>query len=84
MLLTAGGLYVVLANGLVSSWLLGNLENQYPALKLIDRSKKVGTIVVLSSYAKIDSDRPISSEVNEASGFRIMEAFKGIQRYFEG
>lgn len=76
MLAIAGMLYVAFGSGPVAFWLLGNLENQYPALSLIDGSKDVDTIVVLAGYAKIDWDRPRSSEVNSASAFRVIEALR--------
>lgn len=76
MLAIAGMLYVVFGNGPVSFSLLGNLENQYPQLSLTDGAKDVDTIVLLTGYAEINSDRPISSKVNSASAFRVIEALR--------
>jgi uncharacterized SAM-binding protein YcdF (DUF218 family) len=76
LLVTAVILYLFFGNGPVSFWLLGNLEDQYPPLNSINTSKTATTIVILAGYAKIDSERPISSEVNSASAFRVIEALR--------
>ena len=67
-------LYLVFGTGIISFWLLGNLETRYPQLKEDDRLKGVKEIVVLTGYAETDPILPPSSQVNFASSFRLLEA----------
>lgn len=75
MLFIIGGIiYITLASGPVSYWLMGKLEHYYPALIHMDEVKNVKKIVVLAGHADSDPYFPISSSVNSSSAFRLMEA----------
>jgi uncharacterized SAM-binding protein YcdF (DUF218 family) len=74
LLIIAGIIYIALASGPVSYWLIGRLEHRYPALTNIDTVKNVKKIVVLAGHADADPYFPISSAVNSSSAFRLMEA----------
>jgi uncharacterized SAM-binding protein YcdF (DUF218 family) len=65
--------YLVFGTGPISFVLLGALEFQFPPGGQAER-KEANTIVVLSGYAESDPDRPLSSQVNSTSAFRILEA----------
>lgn len=66
-------IYVIFGTGPVSFWLLGNLEYQYPYLSNPATIKSVENIVVLTGYAEENSEIPLSSKVNSASAFRLLE-----------
>lgn len=70
------GIYIFFGSGPVSFWLLGNLEYRYPPLSHFEELKGINTIVVLAAYAEIYPSYPLSSEVNFASAFRIIEALR--------
>jgi uncharacterized SAM-binding protein YcdF (DUF218 family) len=76
LLLSAGILYVFFGTGPVSFWLLGNLEYQYPFVKSTDASRQGSTIVVLAAHAEKDVNRPVSSNVNSSTAFRLIEAVR--------
>ena len=80
LLLSAGILYVFFGTGPVSFWLLGNLEYQYPFVKSINASNKGQPIVVLAAQAEIDTNRPISSNVNSSTAFRLIEAVRLLRK----
>ena len=80
LLLSAGILYVFFGTGPVSFWLLGNLEYQYPFVKSINASNKGQPIVVLAAYAEIDTNRPVSSNVNSSTAFRLIEAARLLRK----
>lgn len=65
--------YLVFGAGPISFMLLGSLEFQFPPAAQAER-KEISTIVVLSGYAESDPDRPLSSQVNSTSAFRLLEA----------
>lgn len=74
VLLAGAGLgYLLLGAGPLSFWLLGSLEYRYGALD-VQSANDAQIIVVLSGYAERDDDVPLSSEVNSASAFRVLEA----------
>lgn len=64
--------YLVFGAGPISFILLGSLEFQFPSAGLAERNE-ANTIVVLSGYAESDPDRPLSSQVNSTSAFRLLE-----------
>jgi len=66
-------LYVFFATGIVSFWLLNNLETRYPYLRESDGLNGVGEVVVLAGYAETNPILPLSSEVNFVSAFRLIE-----------
>ena len=68
--------YIFLGTGVISFWLLGNLEGRYPSLKTVDGLMGVDEIVVLSAYAEANPVLPPSSEVNAASAFRLLETVR--------
>jgi uncharacterized SAM-binding protein YcdF (DUF218 family) len=74
LLIIGGIIYIALASGPVSYWLIGKLEHRYPALTNIDTAKNIKTIVVLAAHADADPYFPISSAVNSSAAFRLMEA----------
>ena len=77
LLFGAGSLiYIILANGPISYWLIGNLESRYPALNSFDGIKKFDKIVILSGHAVPDSYFPISSKVSSSTAFRLIEALR--------
>ena len=63
-------------SGPVAYYLLGNLEFRYPALHSLNTFKNIDNIVVLSGYAVPDNIYPISSQVNDATIFRLSEAVR--------
>lgn len=73
LLAAAAALYLIFASGPISSWLLGSLELKYPPLISNKPVENVDTILILTGYARSDPALPISSQVNSASAFRIME-----------
>jgi len=76
-LLSAGLiLYIFFGTGIISCWLLGNLETRYPPLNATAELKGVREVVVLAGYAEADPALPPSSEVNVASAFRLLETIR--------
>ena len=76
LVFSAVGLYILFSTGPVSFWLLGNLEYQYPQIKDIDSLSKIEHVVVLAGYAERDSLLPLSSWVNRATAFRLLETLR--------
>ncbi|MCW9014605.1 MAG: YdcF family protein [Gammaproteobacteria bacterium] len=67
-------LFLVIGSGPVSSYLMKELEYQYPKLGLeIDR-QDINDIVILAGYAERKDELPDSAKINQASSFRIIEA----------
>jgi uncharacterized SAM-binding protein YcdF (DUF218 family) len=67
-------LYVIFGTGPVAFWLLGSLEFRYSPYMETEGSGDVEDIVLLTGYAERDSDKPLSSYVNDSSAIRILEA----------
>lgn len=74
LLVATGVLYLVFGSGPVAFWLLGNLEYQYKPINAIRGAENIDWIVTLAGHAESNPEIPLSSQVNSASGFRIMEA----------
>ena len=75
-LLGAGGLiYLVLSIGPFSNALLGHLEYEYPRYKETGGGEGIDKIVVMAGYAADEAYYPLSSKVNGAALFRLVEAF---------
>lgn len=72
---TALVLYAIFGAGPVSYLLLGHLEYQIPPANAAERSD-VRTIVILAAHAEPEPAIPLSSHVNSASAFRILEVIK--------
>lgn len=79
----AGLLFLVFANGPVSHYLVGQLEDRYPAFSADRHPQDFKEIVVLTGHALADPRLPISSTVNAASAFRILEALR-LHQLFPG
>jgi len=73
-------LYVVFGSGPVSYGLLGGLEHQNPRLDAHIDDLDVHSIVILTGYGEPDSFRPISSQLNAASIYRVVEALHILHR----
>lgn len=67
--------YAIFGAGPVSFFLLGSLEYQIPPATIAEQ-KEIYTIAVLTGYAEYDPDHPLSSQVNSASAFRLLEVLK--------
>lgn len=67
--------YAIFGAGPVSFFLLGSLEYQIPPATILEKTE-ASTIVVLTGYAEYDLDHPLSSQVNSASAFRLLEALQ--------
>ena len=70
--------YAIFGAGPVSFFLLGSLEYQISPATILEQ-KVADTIVVLTGYAEYDIDHPLSSQVNSASAFRLLEVMKLFQ-----
>jgi uncharacterized SAM-binding protein YcdF (DUF218 family) len=79
----AGLLFLVFANGPVSHYLVRQLEDRYPAFSADRHPRDFKEIVVLTGHALADPRLPISSTVNAASAFRILEALR-LHQLFPG
>lgn len=66
-------LYVIFGAGPVSFLLLGHLEYQISPATTLER-KEVNTIVVLAGHAERNPDYPLSSSINIAMAYRLLEA----------
>ena len=76
VLLSAGSLvYLVLSLGPFSDALLGYLEYSYPRYEVTETSAGADTIVVMAGYAADENYYPLSSKVNGAALFRLVEAY---------
>ena len=73
-------LYVVFGSGPVSYGLLGGLEHQNPRLDARIDALDVESIVILPGYGEPDPFRPISSQLNAASLYRVVEALNILHR----
>jgi uncharacterized SAM-binding protein YcdF (DUF218 family) len=73
--IVALGTYAIFGAGPVSFLLLGSLEYRIPP-STISEQNEVYTIAVLTGYAEHDHDHPLSSQVNSASAFRLLETLK--------
>ena len=80
VILSAGILYVFFGTGPVSFWLLGHLEYQYPFIESINAANEGRTIVVLAGHAEKDLNRPVSSNVNSSTAFRLIEAIRLLRK----
>lgn len=65
-------LYSILATGFISVWLLGSLEKEYPQLLNVE-AIRASKIVILAGYAERHPLVPLSSSVNFASAYRLIE-----------
>jgi len=79
----AGLVFLVFANGPVSHFLVRELEDRYPAFSADRHPEEFEEIVVLTGHALPDPRLPVSSTVNSASAFRILEALR-LHRLFPG
>jgi len=70
--------YLLFASGPVAFLLLGHLEYQIAPSGATER-EGVHTMVVLAAYAESDNDVPLSSRVNGAAAFRLLEALSLFQ-----
>lgn len=70
----AGLVYLVFAHGLVAFWLMSPLEHATAPAQNDSTSASPDFLVVLTGYALADTRRPITGQVNSASGFRLLEA----------
>lgn len=66
--------YLVFAHGLVAFWLMSPLEHEAPPAQDAPTTASPEFVVVLTGYALADARRPITGQVNSASGFRLLEA----------
>ena len=66
-------LFFLFGNGPFSNWLLGTLEYRYRPLAFEKSKANIHHIAVLSGYATDDPIFPLSSRVNDATLFRIVE-----------
>lgn len=66
--------YLVFAHGLVAFWLMSPLEHAAPPAQADPATAAPEFLVVLTGYASEDTRRPITGQVNSASGFRVLEA----------
>lgn len=68
-------LYTIFGSGPISFLLLGHLE--FGIRPATDQERAgVRTIVVLAGHAEPDGDIPLSSRLNSASAFRVLEALR--------
>lgn len=74
LIVSSGFLYIFFGFGPVSYWLMGNLEYRYPAIHSLENLQEIRWIVVLAGYAERAPAKPVSSEVNEPSAYRVIEA----------
>lgn len=72
-------IYVIFGTGIISTWLLGSLENRYTSLASTEGLQDVKRIVILAGYGERHAGLPPSSEVNFASAYRLMEGLRFVQ-----
>jgi len=65
--------YIIFGSGPISFRLLGGLEYRFSPFDLSKHSKDVEIIVVLAGHAENDPKISLSSRVNNASAFRLIE-----------
>ncbi len=68
--------YVIFGTGILSTWLLGTLENRYKSLTSTEGLQDVKRIIILAGYGERHAGLPPSSEVNFASAYRLMEGLR--------
>jgi uncharacterized SAM-binding protein YcdF (DUF218 family) len=69
-------IYIFFATGVISLWLLGSLEHRYGPLSSAANLQDVKRIVILAGYAERHEGLPLTSEVNFASAYRLMEGLR--------
>jgi uncharacterized SAM-binding protein YcdF (DUF218 family) len=74
LLIFAVSLTVIFSTGPVAALLLSSLEYRYPFVKESSDYPDVKNIVVLTGYAADYPLVPLSSKINSASAFRVLEA----------
>jgi len=74
MIAAAALVYLVFAHGLVAFWLMSPLEHAAAPAQDGPTTVSPEVLVVLTGYALADTRRPITGQVNSASGFRLLEA----------
>ena len=74
LLIFAGSIILIFSTGTVAALLLSPLEYQYPFIKDPTERPEVRKIVVLTGYAADYPLVPLSSKINSASAFRVLEA----------
>lgn len=72
-------IFLIFGSGPVSFLLLGSLEFQISPAGPAERGQ-ADTIVVLAGHAESHPDHPISSQLNRASAFRLLESLLLVQR----
>lgn len=70
---SAALVYLVFAHGLVAYWLMSPLEQETAPAQDISATASPEFLIVLTGYALADTRRPITGQVNSASGFRLLE-----------
>lgn len=68
--------YMILGTGIISMWLLGTLEHRYRPLESTEGLQDVKKVVILAGYAERQPSLPLSSEVNFASAYRLLEGLR--------
>ena len=76
MFLTGLCIFLFFGFGPVSYWLMRGLEYQYPAVADQIHQENINQIVLLAGYAENKLYLPVSSRINQASAYRILEAVK--------
>lgn len=76
MFALSAAVYFIFGTGVISLWLLGNLEHRYKPLASIEGLGDVKTIVILAGHAEKQPGLPLSSEVNFASAYRLIEGLR--------
>ena len=72
----SAAVYVIFGTGILSTWLLGTLEHRYKPLESTERLQNVKKVVILAGYAERQPSLPLSSEVNFASAYRLLEGLR--------
>jgi uncharacterized SAM-binding protein YcdF (DUF218 family) len=68
--------YIIFGTGVIALWLLGSLEHRYKPLVSIEGVRAFKTIVILAGHAEKQPGLPLSSEVNFASAYRLIEGLR--------
>jgi uncharacterized SAM-binding protein YcdF (DUF218 family) len=76
MFAVSAAVYVIFGTGILSTWLLGTLENRYTSLASTEGLQDVKCIVVLAGYGERHAGLTPSSEVNFASAYRLIEGLR--------
>lgn len=72
--------YMVFGSSLTTLWLMGSLEREFTPDQEASAPAPQDTVVVLTGYALADVHRPITGQVNSASGLRLLEAARIFRR----